>query len=76
VIDHARPNRIQDDVSAEVQKIRIPLDEYRLETPLKDVPIVSVAPIESLRIHPVQLPHTLRQIGFLGLDDQMIVIVQ
>ena len=48
-LDHPRPDGIQDDVARELEEMRLPLDENRLETPLEKMACPSVPPVEILR---------------------------
>jgi len=64
---HSRPNLIQHYITAELQKMAILFDYYRLEASLKNMADTAVAPLECLRVNAVQLVHSLREIAVRSL---------
>lgn len=68
------PDRIQDDIAAQLLQVGALLDYNGFETPLKDMPYTCVATVEFLRVDSVQLPHALRKVFNRCLDQEVIVI--
>ena len=72
--DHASPNRIQDHIPTEFQKIGLPLHHQAFETALQEMPDALMTPIKALGIATIQAPHAATQVGFGRFDQQMVVI--
>ncbi len=72
---HTRTNRIEVNVTADLQQILVSIDENALETPLKKVPGLVVPPIVGLGIDAVDLAHQLREVGATRLENEVIVVV-
>lgn len=71
---HPGPDRIKNDIAAQLQQVGVLLDHNGFETSLKDMPHPCVAPVEFLRVDSVQLPHALREVSIRCLDQEVIVI--
>jgi hypothetical protein len=74
LIDHPRPNRVQNDLPTQLKPVGVLVYENPLETPLKQMPDSSMAPVRCLRVNTIQVMHSLRQVSFHRLNDQMVVI--
>lgn len=72
--NQARPHRIEHNVPAQLQQVGLLLNENGFVTPLKDMTNPTVTPIQRLRIHPVQLPHTAGEIAIRRFHEQMTVV--
>ena len=72
--DEPGPHRIQFDVATQRQKIGVPIDEDRLESPLEHMANDPVAPIERLRVHRIDVAHEPREIRLTGMQHEMVVI--
>ena len=68
---HPGPDRIKNDIAAQLQQEGVLLDHNGFETSLKDMPCPCVAPIEFLRVDSVQLPHALREVSIRCLDQEV-----
>jgi hypothetical protein len=60
IADQTGSNRIQQDIAAQLQQIRVLVNEYGFEAPLKEMPGGSVYLVEVLRVDSIQLTHTCR----------------
>jgi len=74
ILAQAGANRIEHDIARELHEVGVRLHEDRLVAPLKNVTDAAIAAIDRLRIHPVELPHAARQVGFGSLHDNMVVV--
>jgi len=68
-------HRIQDDVSADFEKMAVFLYKNGLVAALEKMTRPTVESIEQLRVHAVQLPHAESQIAVRRLDEEMIMVV-
>jgi hypothetical protein len=69
------PDRIQDHIVADLQKVNVLLNENRLKPALTYMTDPAVPLVKGLGIHAVQLPYTLRQVAVRCFDNQVIVVV-
>jgi hypothetical protein len=72
--DETRPYRVQHDVTADLTQVGITVHELRPEPTLEHMATSLVSPVESLRVHPVEVSHRDGEIRLEGLQQQMIVI--
>lgn len=70
-----RPDGIEHDISRKLQKMTLLLDKDCLEAALQNVSNTPVSSIESLRKHAVEQLHPLREVGYWGFNEQMIMVV-
>ena len=75
ILDHPSPNRVENHVTAKRQKVTVPLDKDGLESALKNVANPLVSTIVTLRVHTVQMSHTLGEICIDRLHDKVVVIL-
>lgn len=62
---HAGPHRVEDYVASYRQEPLLILNKEGLEPSLEDMTYPLVAPVEILRIYPVQLAHSPGKVGLL-----------
>src|SRR5690349_7024504 len=67
MFDRPGPDRVQDDVAADLQQIALLVDQDRLVAPLEDVPHAPVSSIVGLGVDTVQLAHAYREVAVEGL---------
>jgi hypothetical protein len=67
--------RIEHYVAAELQQIAVPVNDDRLKPTLQHVTDPAVAAVEGLRVDPVELAHSLRQIRLGCFHHQVKVVV-
>jgi hypothetical protein len=72
---HTGANRVQDDVSADLQEMSVLLDNDGLVSALEKVSGPPIAVVEELGIDAVQLAHAEGEISVRRLDEKMIVVV-
>ena len=72
---HLGTQGIQHHIAAQLKQMRIFLQQNRGELPLEEMPHPFMSTIEGLRIPPIQLSHTEREIRCRRFKQQMIVIV-
>ena len=67
-------NGIEVDVAADLQQIRIFVDEDRLEAPLEEMPHLAMPAVVGLRVDAIDLSHQPGQVRAAGMQDQMIMV--
>ena len=72
---HARANRVQDDVSADFQKMSVLLDDDGLVPALEKVSGSMAPVIEELGVDTIHLAHAEGEVSVRRLDEKMIVVV-
>src|SRR5665213_644426 len=73
-LDHPRSNRVENDVPLDMEAVPLVVDARRAEPALEQVPDIPVAPVERLRVLPVQELHPARDRGRRHVDHEMHVI--
>jgi hypothetical protein len=68
------PDRIENNVPGQLQKMRLLLDQDGLEPSLHQVTVSLVSPVEPLRVDAVEVSHAPGQVGFGRFDQQMEVV--
>ena len=74
VLDHPDAHGVEHDLSAQFQKIHLPIHHNGIEPPLQHMPHLDMPPVEGLRVDTVELAHGLGQIGVGGLEKQVELI--
>ena len=69
-------DRIVDNVVDRVAVLLLGFDHLRPEAPAEDVIAAPVTLVEGSGVNAVQVAHAVGEIGFGGLDDQVIVIAE
>ncbi len=72
--DQSSPDRVQDDVPAELQQMRLLLDHDGLKPPLEEVPHAPVSAIKGLRVDPIEVSDGEGQIGRRRFEQEMIMV--
>jgi hypothetical protein len=72
---NTRADRIEIDIPAELNHVRIAIDEQGSVAGLEHVPDAPVAPIEVLRIVSIELAHHPGEVGLQRLSQCMVVVV-
>jgi hypothetical protein len=75
LFNHFRADRIQDNITADFEKVRVLLDEDGLVPALEKVAGLVAAFVPRLRINAVQLPHAEREISIRRFYHEVIMIV-
>ena len=71
---HFCPDRVQDDISADLEEVAVFLDKDGFVPSLKQMTCPTVAFVEELGIDAVQLSHAEGEIAVRGLDEKVEVI--
>src|SRR5262249_12124983 len=74
VANQARPYGIEHDVTANLAKIGLAVDQLGPEPPLQEVPTPLMPSVESLGVDAIDLPHGNRKICLRRLEQQVIVV--
>ena len=69
------PHWIEQNITTELQQVRIFLHKEALESALEHMPHTMMPAIKPLGVGSVEASHALAQIGLWGFHDQMVVIV-
>lgn len=56
------------------KKLGVPIDQDAFETSLEEMSDAAMTAIRELRVHAVQVTHSLRQVAVRRLDREMIVV--
>ena len=67
-------DRVPVDIAHDFEKMAVRLDQHRFVSTSEDLAVFAVAAVESLGIHPVDLPHTAGDIAVRRGDQQVIVV--
>ena len=73
-IDDPGSNRIEVDVSAYFEEVPVLFHDLAMETSLKEMAGATMPPVEVTGIASIEILHPRGEIGFRGLDEEMIVI--
>lgn len=66
--DHAGAQRVEHDVARQFEQVAVALDENGLVAPLENMPHPRIGAVEALGVDAVELPHALREVGLIRLD--------
>lgn len=75
VVHQLGAHPVQLHVAAHLQQIGIAVDQNGLESPLKQMPHLAMAAVETLGIDTVDMAHQQRQIGLPRVKNKVIVVV-
>ncbi len=75
VADDAGARRVEIDIPAYFQQVRILIDQNAFEAPLKQVPHLAMPPVVELGVNAVQLAHQLGQSSPPRSEHKVVVIV-
>jgi len=67
-------NRVQDDIAARLEHVRLALDELAPETVPEKMPLKAVADVREARKLAVELTHPGREAAVLDPDDEVVVV--
>jgi len=70
----AGPDRVEGEVARKFQQVPVALDEYRVESPLEDVAVQRVKPVERLGKSAIEPLHARGQICPRRLENQVVVV--
>ena len=73
--DDLRPDRIQDEVPAQVEQVGVLVHQNALEPSLEQMLGSAMTPARCLRMHAIQVTHPLREPALHGLDEQVVMVV-
>lgn len=75
MLHHAGAHRIQVNVAAHLQQIGILINQNRLESTLKQMPHLAVAPVIRLGVDAVDVAHQHGQVRATGMQNQVVMVI-